>query len=365
MAVTMWQGALNIIARESGLEPGEIIEWDNMEFKALGINRILASAILSSLRGPLGEALPHDIFDQKPTVGAFRSLYEAPAAPAPAPSSSSVPLSIVLQNSIASARHTVFLLPDGSGSAMAYANLPPVHPSVCVVGMNSPYLRKADAYRCSIEELASQWVGEIYRRQPQGPYVLGGWSAGGYYSYEVAKRLIGDGHVVEKLVLIDSPCRTVFEALSMDVVHFLSSRNLMGNWGTRSPPAWLVQHFSSTLAAVGAYRPEPMTGAGAEKMKTYLIWSRDGVLEDAALAASGLDTTVKVSRFLLQGKDDLGPNGWEQLLPSKHMSIASQSGTHFTMVNDPHVEQMSQLLRDAIVGISSERSSQWQRADGI
>ncbi|ODA80866.1 hypothetical protein RJ55_03826 [Drechmeria coniospora] len=351
MAVTMWQGALKIIAQESGLEPGEIIETEDTEFTALGINRILATAILSHLRGPRGEALPHDIFDQKPTVGAFRRFYESPIVLNVTPghgvghtpstrakqsrAASSIPLSIVLQNTIASSCHTVFLLPDGSGSAMAYANLPPVHPSVCVVGMNSPYLRNTGAYRCSLEELASQWVSEIYRRQPHGPYILGGWSAGGYYSYEVAKRLLRDGNVVEKLILIDSPCRTVFESLSMEVVQYLSSRNLMGNWGTQSPPDWLIEHFRSTLTAVGNYRPLPLGSAGG--METYIIWSRDGVLDDKTLANSGMDTTVKVSRFLLQGKDDLGPNGWEHLLPTKNMAIATQSGTHFTMVNDPHV----------------------------
>lgn len=352
MAVTVWQGALKIIAQESGLEPGEIIETDDMEFATLGINRILATAILSHLRGPRGEALPQDIFDQKPTVGAFRRFYETPiqlnvtpgrpAAPTKLNRvASSVPLSIVLQNNLASSRHTIFLLPDGSGSAMAYANLPLVHPTVCVVGMNSPYLRDASAYHCSVEDLASQWVHEIYRRQPQGPYIVGGWSAGGYYSYEVAKRLLQDGHTVEKLILIDSPCRTVFESLSMEVVNYLSSRNLMGNWGSEGPPDWLVQHFRSTLAAVGNYRPQPIASAGG--METYIIWSRDGVLDQHTLANSGLDMSVKVSRFLLQGKDDLGPNGWDELVPSKEIAIATQSGTHFTMINEPHVS----LLMDA------------------
>ncbi|KAK2592071.1 hypothetical protein QQS21_010232 [Conoideocrella luteorostrata] len=375
MAVTVWQDALNIIAQESGLEPAEIIETDDMEFVTLGINHVLATAIVAHLRGPRGEALPQDIFDQKPTVGAFRRFYEAPihivitpSAPitAPAPTklrcvaSISVPLSIVLQNNPASSRHTVFLFPDGSGSAMAYANLPLVHPAICIIGMNSPYLRDAGSYRCSIEDLASQWVCEIYRRQPRrGRYILGGWSAGGYYSYEVAKRLLRDGHTVDKLILIDSPCRTVFESLSMEVINYLASRNLMGNWGSQEIPDRLVQHFRSTLVAVGNYRPRRINSA--DEMETYIIWSRDGVLDQHALIKSGLDASVKVSRFLLQGKDDLGPNGWDELLPSKGMAIATQSGTHFTMINKPHVAQMSDLLRDAVIGITSDRRSHWQR----
>lgn len=351
MAVTTWKHALQIIADESGLETEEIIETDDNKFATLGINHILATAILSQIRGPNGEALPTDFFDRNPTVGAFRRYYDkrtgfkSIAARPPAPTklartSTPIPLSIVLQQNVASKLHTIFLLPDGSGSAMAYASLPPVHPSVCVIGMNSPYLRDASQYRCSVEQIASEWVAEIYRRQPQGPYILGGWSAGGYYSYEVAKRLIQDGHTVAKMILIDSPCRTNFESLPMEVIQFLASRNLIGNWGSSAPPDWLIEHFRSTLAAVAAYKPKPMPWAA--NMKTYLIWSRDGVLDQQALVGTGLDTSVKVSRFLLLGKSDLGPNGWDQLVPSDHVAIATTSGTHFTMVSEPHVSRFNQ-----------------------
>ncbi|KHN94380.1 polyketide synthase [Metarhizium album ARSEF 1941] len=371
MSVTLWQDALEIIAQESGLEPAEILETDDMEFARLGVDSILATAILSHLRGPRGEALPQDIFNQKPTVGALRRFYETSIhltiAPTltPAPTTkldrkaTPVPLSILLQNDPVSSRHTVFLLPDGSGSAMAYANLTLIHPEVCVVGMNSPYLREAGSYRCSVEDLAAKWVLEIYRRQPQGPYSVGGWSAGGYYSYEVAKRLLQDGHAVDRLILIDSPSRNIFEPLSMEVVNYLSSRNLMGNWGSREVPQWLVEHFRFTLAAVGNYSPRPIDSAGG--METYIIWSRDGVLDQDELAKCGLDLSVKVSRFVLQGKDNLGPNGWEELVPSKKIAIGTQSGTHLTMMNDPHMSQMSHLLRDAVVGITPGRQSHWQR----
>ncbi|PHH60498.1 hypothetical protein CDD81_1588 [Ophiocordyceps australis] len=359
MAVTAWRGALRIIADQSGLEPGEIVEADDVEFTALGINRILAGAILAQMRGPGGEALPTDFFDRVPTVGAFRRFYEPAPTPSPQRSLSPIAPSLVLQKSPATARYTLFLLPDGSGSAMAYAGLLPVHEDVCVVGLNSPFLRDAGEYTC-IEDFANICLREIYRRQPVGPYILGGWSAGGYYAFEVAKRLLGQGHVVDKLLLLDSPSRTVFESLPMSVVRHLAARDLMGNWGAQEPPKWLMPHFASTVAAVARYFPTPMP-QGVE-MKTYIIWSRDGVLDEQGMAASGLDDGVRVSRFLLRGKEDWGPNGWDELLSRGGAFIATTGGTHFTMVNKPHVAELSALLCDAVVGTSPQRQHIWKQA---
>lgn len=64
-----------------------------------------------------------------------------------------------------------------------------------------------------------------------------------YNSFEIAKYLVCRGERVEKLVLIDSPCRLVYEELPMEIVHYLSKNNLMGNWGTKQPPAWIMNHF--------------------------------------------------------------------------------------------------------------------------
>ncbi|MCP5207269.1 MAG: AMP-binding protein [Hahellaceae bacterium] len=56
----------------------------------------------------------------------------------------------------------------------------------------------------SIEEMASDYLEEIKRVQPHGPYLLGGWSLGGVIALELAHRLETQGERVELLALIDS-----------------------------------------------------------------------------------------------------------------------------------------------------------------
>ncbi|AZE58415.1 MULTISPECIES: amino acid adenylation domain-containing protein [Pseudomonas fluorescens group] len=57
----------------------------------------------------------------------------------------------------------------------------------------------------SIEEMATQYLVAVRRVQPQGPYVLAGWSFGGFVVYEMARQLRAlDPHSVEQVIVLDS-----------------------------------------------------------------------------------------------------------------------------------------------------------------
>ena len=58
--------------------------------------------------------------------------------------------------------------------------------------------------RRSIEEMASVYLHAIKRLQPEGPYLLVGYSLGGLVSLEVAQRLRRAGDRVPLLTLVDS-----------------------------------------------------------------------------------------------------------------------------------------------------------------
>src|SRR4029077_19925254 len=55
-----------------------------------------------------------------------------------------------------------------------------------------------------IEEMASAYVKEIRRAQPQGPYFIGGYCMGGTVAFEVAQQLQRDGETVALLAMFDT-----------------------------------------------------------------------------------------------------------------------------------------------------------------
>lgn len=337
---------LNIVAEELHC-PLEELRDDDVEFSDVGLDPIVASPIIAEILQSTGVRLQDDAFNMFPDVKRLKQHVIEVSNLASVKAATTVStgittdykreLSLLLQGNRSRASKAVFLLPDGSGSAMAYVRLPAVWAGCCIYGMNSPFLDDPSKYNCSVEYLAFIWAQEIKTIQPHGPYTLGGWSAGGYYAYEVMKHLHEMGEVVETLILIDSPCRTNFEALPLDVILYLSSHKQMGNWGNASAPSWLIHHFAATLRAVDSYKPTP----SSHQPNVFIVWASDALLHDTTAAQIGLDPHVKVTRFLLEPRADFGPNGWEKLLPSSNIDIATIPGNHFNIIHPPNASTTS------------------------
>ncbi|KAF2206529.1 hypothetical protein CERZMDRAFT_52991 [Cercospora zeae-maydis SCOH1-5] len=337
-----------IIAEAVGVEPDELR--DDETWKYHGLTGLLASATASDIRQQVGFEVSDDIFDTHSTVGDFRKHLQGdrrrtngthdssePDDPWQGIPKPKVPLSVVLQGSPSSAATVVFLFPDGSGAGTSYGTLPRVAEDVCLIGLNSPFLRQAQDFTCSIERMARLWIDEVRKFQSKGkPFVIGGWSAGGYYSYEVAKLLTAAGEKVDRLILIDSPCRLRYEALPEQVVAELTKKGLMGASGQKKAPEWLVQHFTSTVISVDRYMPTPLSHEHVP-FNVDFIWVREGLVESVAEAGLEVDLDVKVTRFLLEPRGDLRTEGWERLLPGAQYSFSYMTGNHFQITQPPHV----------------------------
>lgn len=354
--------ALEIIGEAISLEPSDFEDHETWKF--LGIKDLLASATALDLSNQLDDVkIPADVFDEYPTVGALKAFLRRDGHPttangaATAPSTQpaepadpwegvpkpKVPLSVVLQGQPSTAKIVVFLFPDGSGAGTSYGTLPPIGSDVCLVGLNSPFLRQAQSFTCSIERMARLWVDEVRKIQPKGrPYVLGGWSAGGYYAYEVAKLLVAAGENVERMIVIDSPCRLFYEALPEQVVAALTRKGLMGASGAKKAPEWLVQHFTSTVISVDKYMPTPMQ-ANNVPPKVDFIWVKEGLVKSVAESGLDVDLSVKVTRFLLEPRGNLQSEGWDKLLPGAKYTFDYMTGNHFQITQPPHVSPPSPL----------------------
>ncbi|KAI1307851.1 alpha/beta-hydrolase [Xylaria venustula] len=374
---------LDIIAQEVGVSVSELS--DESEFADFGVDTILAHQIAKQVLATTGVEIDATSFNKAADVGSFKKYVtnagssSLPHAPQTSKASSSVPnggsrhtglpaspkqpIAVRLQGDIGAPRK-LFLLPDGSGSAMAYAQIPRLGSGIVVYGLNSPLLHQGPEFDGTIEGLAVRWAAEIRLVQPNGPYVLGGWSAGGYHSFEVAKQLMREGESVEKLVLLDSPCRVVFEALPMDVVNYLAAHNLMGNWGARKTPQWLVDHFDATIAAVERYRPTPMTFPTPQMPEVFIIWASDGLFSNKETLQEHPQLCLKaeqtrVTKFLLQKRPEFGPHGWDRLFPNRKLAIATIPGHHFAVIHKPSVTQLGSLLLDIMGNKSKQVSNQW------
>ncbi|KJX94692.1 alpha/beta-hydrolase like protein [Zymoseptoria brevis] len=347
--------ALQIVGDAISVDPDDL--QDQETWKYLGLGDLLAQATAADLK-QAGIHVPDDVFTRYDTVGALKTFFHPKQDAASVPTTAKqlqdpwqdipkpkIPLSVVLQGKPFVTPTTMFLFPDGSGAGTSYASIPPISPFICLIGLNSPFLRQAEHFTCSIEHLARLWLSEVKKLQPPGrPYVLGGWSAGGYYAYEVAKLLVAEGKMIERLILIDSPCRLVYEALPEQVVAELTKKGLMGASGAKKAPEWLVQHFTSTVLAVDRYMPVPMEGRDVPA-KVNFVWVKEGLVDDVEKSGLEVNLSVKVTKFLLEPREELNTEGWERLLPGAEYSVDYMTGNHFQITQPPHSDSLGQILR--------------------
>ena len=330
------------IAEEIGVEVEDLLA--NEDLSTLGVDSLMCLSILGALRDKVSLSVPPEVIEghfslasiEKALKLAPSSAVQTPTVPSQPNPNAILPVSFLLQGNPMSASKKLFLFPDGSGSAMSYAKMPRISSDICVFGLNSPLLNSVRKSECSVEDLAKIWVAEVRSKQAHGPYILGGWSAGGCYAFEAAKQLMHSGEPVARLILIDSPCRLVYDSMPIEVLDFLSQSGVVGNYDP-SDNSILPRNeqFVSTIRAIEGYCPTPVDSVQAPQ--TFIIWASDGVADNFDLRRTKLDLSRGITRFLLKRRTDLGPHGWEHLLPPEAISIASMPGNHFSIVQHPNV----------------------------
>lgn len=243
--------------------------------------------------------------------------------------------SVILQGRPWVCSKSLFLFPDGAGSASSYANLPNIHSDLAVLALNCPYVRHPQEMTCSLDELMKSYLDEVRRRQPNGPYNLGGWSAGGILAYRAAQILIQEGEEVENLLLIDSPVPKGLDRLPQRFYDHLNSINIFGRnmpGPSPSPSAHLFAHFNATIEVLHNYHAEALPPKHLKK--ATVVWATDCVMDGVKLPKlepSPEDT--EGMKFLTEKRVDFTAAGWEKLFPGTTVEVARVEGAHhFSMM---------------------------------
>ena len=394
--------ARHIVAQEMGVDISEVT--DDAELAEMGMDSLMSLTILGELREKTGIDLPSTFLTTNPTIkdvedalGMRPKAQPAAAAPAPpkpasaASKSSSAKktdmnevsarltalnktdisqfpnaTSVLLQGNAKIATKKIFFLPDGSGSATSYVSIPNIGPDVACYGLNCPFMKDPTKWECSLEVVSLVYLAEIKRRQPKGPYILGGWSAGGVIAYAVEQALLAAGETVEKLLLLDSPCPVNLDPLPARLHIFFNEIGLLGTGDPAKTPKWLLPHFSAAIRQLSDYDPKPTLRA----VPTYAIWCREGVAGNPGdpRPPPAEDEDPAPMKWLLNHRTDFSDNGWGQLCGAENMKYGVMGGHHvsshpttlhsrrtqsnsqsqFSMMKDPHATDLGNLIREGI-----------------
>jgi naphtho-gamma-pyrone polyketide synthase len=371
--------ALAIVAEESGIPEEELKDDDQLT--SIGIDSLLCLVILSRFREELELDMQSSFFSEVQSIGELKAFFKSSSSssssdesgatspttgsPTPMTSSSASEVaeevvvskpkkevkstSILLQGTMGPKTKTVFMFPDGSGSATSYMNIPRVHPEVAVVAMNCPYMTNPKEMTESFIEITKILLKEVRRRQPHGPYHLGGWSAGGSYAYIATQLLQAEGEEVKSLILIDAPCPVGLGKLPQIFFDYWKTIHAPGGIVQDRPlPSWLMDHFQAVNNTLRGFVAQPM--APGMSPKTYLVWAAKGTDNLAGFTGRHLLTAQENEDlgFLMDDKTDFSTRGWEKLIPNIKIERAMTSN-HFTIVRGDGAKIIKDMIKDALL----------------
>ncbi|PCG98961.1 Acyl transferase/acyl hydrolase/lysophospholipase [Penicillium occitanis (nom. inval.)] len=286
-----------------------------------------------------------------------------PTAPSPTEYKSNV---VLIHGRKKSNKTPLFLITDGAGSATAYIHLPRFASGMPLYAVESPFVRCPLEYNFSVEETAKMYIAAIKKIQPEGPYMLGGWSAGGAHAFEVSRQLLEAGDKIKRLVIIDMKIpKPMPEGLEV-TMDFLDKVGLTTGINRAGPALAgmserLKQHLASTIKSL-MYYTAPVMDPSRRPEKSYIIWAEYGLAEiigDAAFKdvaemmglkedvdGNPMEDDTGLASWFYSRRDNFGPNGWDKLLGS--VVCRSMKADHFSMVTPPAANELGKLLQEAV-----------------
>jgi thioesterase domain-containing protein len=217
-----------------------------------------------------------------------------------------------------------------------------------------------------IEERAADYIKAIRSAQGRGPYILSGWSFGGLVAFEMAQRLLRDGQEVALLALFDpmppieshgKPCDIALD--SDDPVLLVEQIIELAGWDSQLPYNLLRRaprdEQLKQIIAMAKTTPIIPPEIGPESVINWLRGFR-AKLKSARnyvpQVYKGRITLFKVDHIANANQPDNGssldPENIWAALSSDPVEVYKVSGTHHTMILEPHVRGLAHRLRACI-----------------
>jgi thioesterase domain-containing protein/acyl carrier protein len=225
-----------------------------------------------------------------------------------------------------------------------------------VIGIRARGVVRGERPHTSIEAMAADYLIEIKKRQPTGPYHLCGYSSGGLVAFEMARRLSESGDEVGLVGLFDttmSPLRWPLRTwLALGTRRIERLADALRASSIRTWPAALLESAATVRAWRQSISAAPLTGL--------------------RVAASALIASARYHPEFYRGELTLfSPEGREPALPSldvvwrKHartVVLVETPGTHLTMLSSRHAETTAACMTRRLSARPLGLSGQLQRA---
>lgn len=312
------------------------------DFFKLGGDSISAMALLALVAKETGYPLPAGGLLQAPTIAQLGATLTHDVDPTEW--SSLVPIQT------AGTRPPLYCVHPGGGNVLCYLRLSQkLGDQQPFYALQAPGVDGIRPPLSTVKAMANEYVEAILGVQPEGPYSIAGWSAGGVIAYEMAQQLTALGHEVAHLGIIDSGVLyTIGVLTAMCPAGQPGAFEMMGK-----TPSQQIAEFRLRVASAKLIPEEADEEMGLRIMRLFQSNVEAVVAYRPQAYAGRID--VYQAEELLVNKRRAPSKEW-----SKYCSdvvVHPVSGSHLTMIHEPHVDSLANSLASVLGKRNLNRSA--------
>ncbi|HEX7956811.1 MAG TPA: thioesterase domain-containing protein, partial [Pyrinomonadaceae bacterium] len=239
------------------------------------------------------------------------------------------------------------------GNVFSFAELARrLGPAQPFYGLQARGLDGVHAPQTRVEDMAAHYVEAVRTVQPEGPYLLGGWSMGGAVAFEMARQLQEQGQAVALLALLDAPAPTAEDAQRADDelallaafaqdVGLPLDRLALSAEDLQLAPRALMAHVLQAAQAADLMPPD----VDLAQIELLFAVFKANVLARRGYSPRAHSFPLALLRASEPAGDDAGDEslGWNDLTAGA-AEICRVPGDHYSMLREPHVGRLAEEL---------------------
>ena len=326
----------------------------NDNFFELGGNSLLAVRLMAKIQHQFDQNLPLAILLQGGTIGQLADWMRQETTPDWSPL---VPIQPHGE------KRPFFCIPGAGGNVIYLHNLARhLGTEQPFYGLQAKGLDAATTPHQTVEEMAAYYLEAIQSVQPNGPYLLGGHSLGGWVAFEIAQQLLRQGETVNLVAIIDTTvpelanhttdpnwndARWIVE-LAHRIRHLLNPDLEISYDHLQSlTAAEQLLYFKEQLIATNLFPAE----AGIDQLQSVLRLFKAHAQVRYTIGQDAFSTPIVLFRAQASEEAEYPPNfpretwGWDAYGSVEAYRVP---GEHLTLLTEPYVKTLANQLRDCL-----------------
>ncbi|HSR55686.1 MAG TPA: thioesterase domain-containing protein, partial [Alphaproteobacteria bacterium] len=315
------------------------------DFFLLGGDSLQAVDLFLRIEKDVGRRLPRSVLFEAGTVAKMARRIET-----------SVPSSCVVPIQAKGERVPFFCVHDRSGEVLNFRRLAHfLGEDQPFYGIQSLGLEGDEPPFTSVEDMAAHYLAEVRKVQPEGPYLLGGYSLGGHVAYVMAQQLQKAGEEVALVALFDTYSNAGRRRTGVGtwLAHHgkqmvgLPARQLPGYlWLRLTNLAGMIRLAVSVKSFTLAWRYFESRGKPVPRALRRPVFANHMVLRGYQPEPYNGDVVLfKAERYAWSHADQ--HEGWKDLVNGR-LTVVPLEGRHYDIFASPYVEHLADALGEAI-----------------